>query len=329
MNIKKATIAAAVSAIIGLGATSQAAASVYSHSYLDLSNFTIFLSDDGGVTPGGGTIDNFNFDLTNTARLNGSPVISVANCNGTPGVNDCGTAPTLNASAVNAPLGTVTRGENAFNFFGPGTDQYANADSIIHTAQLTDGTPSHVEQIAEAELQTGTSAGSSAEMISTSGFTFAFAIAGANFIQLDFDADWSKEASINDPLALAATAEGNMKVTFELTEDNTGDFVRWTPDGNIGTGCVSSFGVCSEVNDDGELNADVGVTTDGATDALSGTADDFTMQFAGLYDGDWTLTLNTLTSTAVSRTVPEPGMLALLGIGLLGLGATRRRRNKA
>jgi hypothetical protein len=53
------------------------------------------------------------------------------------------------------------------------------------------------------------------------------------------------------------------------------------------------------------------------------------LNFVGLTDGVWTLTLSALTSTQVSRQVPLPGTLALLGLGLAGLGLASRRRKQA
>ena len=335
MNTKLSVLTGAVAATLALGMANPAAASVYGRSYLDIDSLEIHISDDGGITPDtGGTVDNFNFALTNTVNLNGAAAISIGGCSGTPGApgvtNNCSAvAPRANAAVLNLGDAAATRAENTFDFKGPGLNEYANSDSVIFASQLTgDVGGSNTEQIAESELQTGVSAGSSAEIISTTGFTFQFTVDGANTLTIDFDAMLDILARIDDPTAAAASAQSNVRVSFRLENDDTGDSVTWNPNGDTATGCTVGGLLlsCLEVTDGFDLNSDAGTTTDGTSVGRSGSGS-FSAVISGLFNGNWTLTLDGLTSTALSRTpaVPEPASLALLGIGLAGA----RRRRKA
>lgn len=334
MNFKKTALALAVIGGSVLGFNQEANAGVYAASSLKIENLSIVIA---GFNPATTTINSFQFTTDNSATLNGSSSFQTATCGGTPGAagtsNDCGSSPVLNASVANAPGGTAVLGENTFTLLGPSSDKYAVSDSVINSAQLVNGTPTSTNQTAQSELQVTGTASSRAEIQSNTGFTLSFNISGGagSTFSLNFDADPYLRAAINTIGFLNGNAQANLNTSFTLTNDDTGGQVRWTPQGTANNDCTSSMAgvTCSEISDALDLNANSGASSNGANDEQNAGAilGAFGFTAAGLADGEYTLVLNANTSTNIRlTTVPEPSVIALLGIGLLGLGFSSTRK---
>ena len=339
MNVKQSALAAAITAALAMGAAGQATASVYARSILEISDLSLNISPFANAT-----INSFTFDSTNTAFLNGAGVTKNDGCSGKPGIpgsgtNNCGAfgdpargANVLDAKVANAPGSTVLQGENTFTIHGPGSSQYSNADAVVYTAELASGIPTHTKNMAESELQTGTKASANSVIDSITSFTFKFSTTAAGTIQVTFKAIQDMLASITAPDPVpggTANAGATMSATLKISNDaNAADFVLFNPSGDTTTDCaaVGSFACVTDATqrDKFSLNTNVGVTSAGSS--ASSNADAFLRSFTTTGAGSYTLTFSEKKSTLLSRTVPEPGMLALMGIGLMGLVAAGRRR---
>lgn len=336
--------ALAVSGALLLSAISgQAMASIYGGSKLEIRNLEITITDGDGNDQSGSAPGFFNFTVTNSAVLNGlSTPLSTASCQGLPGIpgglNTCGADPTLDTNASNAPLSSVTRANNDFSYFGPGNDQYANSDSLIRTSELTDDLTTSTAQIAEAELQTGSTASANANIESTTALNFNFTVTSpGSTLQLTFEADPDLLAQIDqDSGFLGGSASASIAQSLNLTRANAdgGGSVNWAPQGTTVNNCsVSIAGVtCVEDDDGADLNRGVSASVNPQTAEYGRTSNTgffiFGITISDLPEADYSVALsgNTVVTMSQVYAIPAPGILSLLGLGLLSMGLSSRRR---
>lgn len=330
MNIKQSALAAAVTAALAIGASGQASAAIYGGAAINVQDLTVLIFDSSLTLA---TINSFDFRTTTLSDLNGvNGPLNTSTCTQAGGCGASGAPLVLNSAP--SSIGTV-RVDNAFSFIGPGASaQYGSADNVIWDANLVGDAATRVQGIAEAELSGGGStAGATSTIRSTTGFTFSFTLAGPGTFILDFMADPDLFAQLIDPTASAGTASASISTNFRIT--GVSNNISWAPTGSAGNQC-SQIGVgtaaCVENFDTGNLNASVSAPFGGSDqssfDPLANTLTRYGITITNMAAGTYSFTLATTQEANVTR-VPEPGMLALMGVGLLGLGMSARRKKLA
>jgi len=344
MNTKITTLAA-ISLAIGLGWVSQASATIYAGSRLNIQNLNIVPSDDTNTPFAGVTVNDWSFSVAGTARLNGNSTGGNISCSGNGvSVGNCGAGPRLGPQTNNAPGSVPVRGANDYSFFNPGpfaaAGDYGNSNAEITTAAVNGDAATSTIQITESELNMGLDAGSTSSIISNTGFSFSFSLSGgggAGSMSVSFLAD-PDLLSFMSAAELGGTSVAAVDASFTLTQNTGGfGFVTWAPNGLLDGNCIAVGPACVEFADGDNLNREVSTNTPGTHDSSSDSRGNhtpdpglvnFAINITGLADGDWTLALSAGTRTDVTRRVPEPEMLLLLAVGFIGFGAARVNRKK-
>jgi hypothetical protein len=320
-------LAAAVGAVGAMGVAGQANAYVYGLAHLEIVDLTIGVVGVTGV-PITGPVQSFTFTNTNTAFFGGGAA-TFASCNQftCPAVS-----PVLDAGPANGTSNTVNRVNNVFTFLGPnGVDSFAGSDSVINTAELTQGVPTSTRQIAESQLNVNGTAFANAEIQSntTLVWTTVIPVDGAT-LTLAFRADPDFFIEINDIPGIYS-AQANIQATFGLNRNEGGVTVQWKPDGTAANNCLAAGATCVEDADTQNLNISQTIGANPSSFAYSYDAGQnftsFGITVSGLPAGTYSISLSALTSNNLSR-IPEPGTIALLGAALAGIGFASRRKSK-
>jgi len=306
----KSTLAAAVVASLGLGASAANASAMVS-GVVQLNNVQ-FLNGNGGLVANGTEVQVLSYSQTANAT------VSLNNLN-------------YNSGSI-----TTTPSDIALKCFGDCTDAglvnnnfpvYSTANgnpnkTFSYIDQLETGapvagiglpTPAFISVGGAVSLIGDNEGDATANNDLTAQFRF---IAQSQAITVSMDVLYYLEAYVTPGAPLGEYAKGTTYVQWELVSETTGAQQNWEPNGGVA-------GEPFDLNDTAFRQDPIGGNDPFAPTGVK-AAGNFTKTF-NLVAGDFYTLTGRMGVNLDAKSVPEPGVIALLGLGLLGLGLARRR----
>lgn len=215
------------------------------------------------------------------------------------------------AQATAGPVGAIFPGQNNFQRVTASTNPNmvgARADSQTSAGSgFDDGGVPFVRNVAEARMETGMGAASAGAGSNNANLSilYNFALAGSGTIGFQFTNLYEYYASTQ---GLGESAQATLRNIFTISDSTGQTIFTYSPD-LINVNCASNGGV---------------------SDCGSGLIES---EFSGtsqlLSAGNYTISLFTSADASVTSqqiAVPEPGTIAIFGLGLLSLAVVRARR---
>lgn len=308
-KLARNSIALATVAMLGAGLAGTAQAGSLAYSNLDILGIK-FTDGNGNILVAGDTINvaNFTNSTTNDATLD-----SVAG-------ND-----TNNSFGVQVCQGPACGGVGGFNEQAPiGTQHFARALSDLSGAVVDLGGGAGgatARTVGETQLIQNDKGIANSNIQLNAGFSFS--LDQDTFVGFEFESDGAIHAMQNpDNNVPPSNAQASVNFTITIIDDNGALVFSWSPDGVDGNATMA-------VDDDQD-----GINLND-TLAAAFAGQDFTRSLAGSWSAtsngmllagvDYTLSINHTSDVQAIKEIPEPGSLALLGLGFAALGFRLRK----